>query len=185
KGTIAQGSDADMVLFDPSRSGVVDERRLHSRAGYDPFHGFALRGLPVMTLSRGEVIARDGQLLSEAGRGRHLLRERSKTSEWCPERQGGASGEEWWRGDEMQRRGGRGGVGGGDARARRGAASAGGVRAGEGDDQVSGARGQDTQGRTRPDAAADHVPGSEQPEQDRRPGSGHGGGGHEVPRAQV
>jgi len=79
KGTIARGSDADMVLFDPSRSGVVDERRLHSRAGYDPFHGFALRGLPVMTLSRGEVIARDGQLLSEAGRGRHLLRERSKT----------------------------------------------------------------------------------------------------------
>lgn len=79
KGTIAQGSDADMVLFDPSRAGVVDERRLHSRAGYDPFHGFALRGLPVLTMSRGEVIARDGQLLSEAGRGRHLLRERSKT----------------------------------------------------------------------------------------------------------
>lgn len=79
KGTIAQGSDADMVLFDPSRAGVVDERRLHSRAGYDPFHGFELRGLPVLTMSRGEVIARDGQLLSEAGRGRHLLRERSKT----------------------------------------------------------------------------------------------------------
>lgn len=78
KGTIAQGSDADMVLFDPSRAGVVDERRLHSRAGYDPFHGFALRGLPVLTMSRGEAIARDGQLLSAAGRGRHLLRERSK-----------------------------------------------------------------------------------------------------------
>ena len=79
KGTIAQGSDADMVLFDPARTAVVDERHLHSRAGYDPFNGFALRGLPVLTLSRGEIIARDGQLVSEAGRGRHLLRQRSKT----------------------------------------------------------------------------------------------------------
>ncbi|MGH7398762.1 MAG: dihydropyrimidinase [Candidatus Rokuibacteriota bacterium] len=79
KGTIARGSDADMVLFDPARSGLVDERRLHSRAGYDPFNGFELRGLPVLTLSRGEVIARDGQLVSEAGRGRPLLRQRSGT----------------------------------------------------------------------------------------------------------
>jgi dihydropyrimidinase len=79
KGTIAVGSDADMVFFDPARTAVVDERRLHSRAGYDPFNGFSLRGLPVLTLSRGDVIARDGQLLGEAGRGRHLLRQRSKT----------------------------------------------------------------------------------------------------------
>jgi dihydropyrimidinase len=79
KGTIAVGSDADMVLFDPARTAMVDERRLHSRAGYDPFNGFQLRGLPVLTLSRGEVIARDGQLVSEAGRGRHLLRQRAKT----------------------------------------------------------------------------------------------------------
>ena len=80
KGTIAVGSDADLVLFDPTREGVVDERRLHSRAGYDPFNGFALRGMPTMTLSRGEMIARDSRLLSEPGRGRHLLRERSTTS---------------------------------------------------------------------------------------------------------
>jgi dihydropyrimidinase len=79
KGTIAVGSDADMVLFDPAQTAVVDEGRLHSRAGYDPFHGFHLRGLPVLTVSRGEVIARDGQLASQAGRGRHLLRQRSKT----------------------------------------------------------------------------------------------------------
>ena len=79
KGTIAVGSDADMVLFDPAGKGRVDERQLHSRAGYDPFDGFALRGVPVLTISRGEVVARQGQLVSQAGRGRHLLRRRTTT----------------------------------------------------------------------------------------------------------
>jgi dihydropyrimidinase len=76
KGTIAVGSDADLVLFDPARTEVIDERRLHSRAGYDPFHGRRITGVPVLTLSRGETIARQGQLLSRPGRGQHLLRRR-------------------------------------------------------------------------------------------------------------
>jgi dihydropyrimidinase len=78
KGTIAVGSDADLVLFDPARTEVIDERRLHSRAGYDPFHGRQVTGVPVMTLSRGEVVARDGTLLSRPGRGRHVLRHRRR-----------------------------------------------------------------------------------------------------------
>ena len=56
---------------------VVDERQLHSRAGYDPFHGFHLSGGPVMTVSRGEIVARDGQITSRAGRGQHLERHRT------------------------------------------------------------------------------------------------------------
>jgi dihydropyrimidinase len=76
KGTIAIGSDADLVLFDPNRTVTVGERPLHSRAGYDPFEGFRVTGVPVHTLARGEVIARDGELLSKPGRGEHLIRRR-------------------------------------------------------------------------------------------------------------
>ncbi|HYB41057.1 MAG TPA: dihydropyrimidinase, partial [Candidatus Methylomirabilis sp.] len=75
--TIAVGSDADFLLFDPGRTGIIDEGQLHSRAGYDPFNGMSVRGAPVLTVSRGEIIARDGQLVSRAGRGRHLERHRS------------------------------------------------------------------------------------------------------------
>jgi dihydropyrimidinase len=78
KGTIAVGSDADLVLFDPRRTETVDERRLHSRARYDPFHGFEIRGVPVATIARGEVVAREGELLSRPGRGRWLRRERAR-----------------------------------------------------------------------------------------------------------
>jgi dihydropyrimidinase len=78
KGTIAVGSDADLVLFDPRKVETIDERRLHSRAGYDPFHAFTITGVPVMTISRGEIIARDGALLSRRGRGQHLVRERRR-----------------------------------------------------------------------------------------------------------
>jgi N-acyl-D-aspartate/D-glutamate deacylase len=77
KGTIAVGSDADLVVLDPRRTKSIDARRLHSRAGYDPFEALQVTGVPTLTISRGEVIARDGELLSRAGRGLHLTRHRS------------------------------------------------------------------------------------------------------------
>jgi dihydropyrimidinase len=80
KGTIAVGSDADLVLFDPSRTLTIGEWPLYSRAGYDPFEGLLVTGAPVVTLSRGEVIAREGQLLGRPGRGEHLLRKRMTAS---------------------------------------------------------------------------------------------------------
>jgi dihydropyrimidinase len=76
KGTVAVGSDADLLILDPAGTQTIDERALHSRAGYDPFNGFSIRGVPRLTLSRGEVVARDGTLLSRPGRGQLVLRER-------------------------------------------------------------------------------------------------------------
>ena len=74
KGTIAQGSDADLVLLDPSRGGTIRYADLHHRCGYEPTEGLPYVGWPVMTIARGEVVARDGQPVAQPGRGQLLRR---------------------------------------------------------------------------------------------------------------
>jgi dihydropyrimidinase len=74
KGAIAVGSDADIVLFDPRKTGTITQQGLHSRAGYEPCEGMPFEGWPVLTIARGEVIARDGEYVGSSGRGRLLPR---------------------------------------------------------------------------------------------------------------
>jgi len=75
KGTIEVGSDADLVLFDPERRATVSQSRLHSRAGYEPCEGMEVIGWPVATFSRGELIAKDGEVVGRPGRGQLLKRQ--------------------------------------------------------------------------------------------------------------
>lgn len=76
KGTIAVGSDADLVLWDTGREVVVRHGLLHDNMDYTPFEGMRLRGWPVTTISRGEVIVEDGQVRGREGRGRFVTRVR-------------------------------------------------------------------------------------------------------------
>jgi dihydropyrimidinase len=72
KGTIATGSDADLVVLDPQHSRTVDGSRGESRSDYSVYDGQALVGWPRFTISRGEVIWRDGKVAAAAGRGREV-----------------------------------------------------------------------------------------------------------------
>lgn len=74
KGDIAEGADADFVLFDPAAEWTVTVDRLHENVDYTPYEGLQLCGRPVMTISRGEIIARDGEFCGAKARGHYLKR---------------------------------------------------------------------------------------------------------------
>jgi allantoinase len=75
KGTVDIGSDADLVIVDMDCEYQVDDSQLVTAPKYSAFHGTRLRGTPVVTLLRGEVIARDGSVV-DARPGGQLVRGR-------------------------------------------------------------------------------------------------------------
>ena len=72
KGTIAVGSDADLVVWDQDREVVITADLLHSACDYTPYEGMRVRGWPTLVFSRGEVVVEEGKLLAAPGRGRFL-----------------------------------------------------------------------------------------------------------------
>ena len=76
KGAIVEGGDADLVVFDPKRTVVIESREMHSRADYDPFEGFEVTGWPKLTISRGVTIACDRNVDASRGRGAFISRAR-------------------------------------------------------------------------------------------------------------
>jgi allantoinase len=73
KGRIAEGFDADFVIFEPESEFVVTKDRLHYRHPVSPYLGERLRGVVTATYLRGQVVFRDGQFSNEA-RGREIHR---------------------------------------------------------------------------------------------------------------
>jgi dihydropyrimidinase len=77
KGTIAVGSDADLVVLAPRVRRRVDGRSMQSRARYSVYDGQEVTGWPRFTVSRGEVVLDGGDLAAPAGRGQWLRRDRT------------------------------------------------------------------------------------------------------------
>ena len=76
KGTIAVGSDADVVIWDPDLTRTIRDEDILSNGKFSIFAGREVTGWPTVTIRRGEVVYENGQILSEAGSGRLAPRQR-------------------------------------------------------------------------------------------------------------
>jgi dihydropyrimidinase len=79
KGTIAAGSDADIVIFNPAARRTLSAATHHMRVDYSCYEGRSVRGLPEVVLQRGNVLVRDGKFHGTQGAGRFLQRSRFGT----------------------------------------------------------------------------------------------------------
>jgi dihydropyrimidinase len=75
KGSIAVGSDADLVVYDSNYRGVVSAKAQHTNNDYNGFEGMPIEGRPSVVTVRGKIQVRDGKFVGERGRGRMLKRE--------------------------------------------------------------------------------------------------------------
>jgi len=70
KGTIAVGSDADVVIWDPDLTKTIRDEDILSNGKFSIFNGWEVRGWPIVTLRRGEVVYQNGKILAAPGSGR-------------------------------------------------------------------------------------------------------------------
>ncbi len=74
KGTIAVGTDADLVIFDPKRKHTISAKTHHMRVDYSMFEGIEVTGMPDAVLSRGKIVVEGDKFLGRAGQGQFLRR---------------------------------------------------------------------------------------------------------------
>jgi dihydropyrimidinase len=81
KGTIAVGSDADVVLWDPEAEHLISAATHHMRCDYSMFEGWKVKGNARQVYSRGELVADRGNYVAATGRGEYLRRD-AKGGAW-------------------------------------------------------------------------------------------------------
>ena len=75
KGTVAIGSDADVVVFDPNEEQTISVKTHHMRVDYSMFEGIRVKGVPKIVLSRGRTVVENGKFVGKPGAGEFLKRE--------------------------------------------------------------------------------------------------------------
>lgn len=76
KGTIAPGSDADIVVWDPEKAVTISASTHHSNVNYNLFEGTEVRGAPEVVMVRGQVIVEGDELVAQPGAGQFVKRAR-------------------------------------------------------------------------------------------------------------
>jgi dihydropyrimidinase len=74
KGTIAVGSDADLVIFDAKRESTISAKTHHMRVDYSMFEGIRVTGMPDVVFSRGRVLVEGEKFLGRPGQGEFIKR---------------------------------------------------------------------------------------------------------------
>ncbi|MBA3270839.1 MAG: dihydropyrimidinase [Acidobacteria bacterium] len=75
KGTIAPGSDADIVIFNPDRTQTLSVKTLHMNVDYNPYEGRVVQGVSETVLSRGKVVIENDKFVGRRGAGTFLKRD--------------------------------------------------------------------------------------------------------------
>jgi dihydropyrimidinase len=76
KGTIAVGSDADILVFDPERRVTISSATDHSKSDYNLYEGTEVTGTPEVVLLRGNVLVEGDELVAQPGIGQYIARSR-------------------------------------------------------------------------------------------------------------
>ena len=76
KGTIAVGSDADIVIWDPAKKLTISAKTHHTNVDYNLFEGREVIGAPEVVLVRGQVIVEGDELVAKPGAGQFVRRAR-------------------------------------------------------------------------------------------------------------
>ncbi|MEI6299720.1 MAG: dihydropyrimidinase [Actinomycetota bacterium] len=74
KGVLAEGYDADVVIYDPNATSALSAKTHHMNLDYSAYEGVSVQGGVRTVLSRGEVIVDKGTFLGRVGRGKYLRR---------------------------------------------------------------------------------------------------------------